>query len=517
MTPRRFMDLFDEFRARTWDGWRAVLDQLGPAVREFYAICGRGSGKSRIVALLAACFAARRYKRAPGELIYVGVFGPDRKQAAITFGYIRGLLRARSELASLIVGESKDRIELSTGVVVEVLTASAAAPRGRAYALAIVEEAAFLPVDESSAEPDIELVRALRPGLARVPGSLGAIVSSPHREQGVIYDAFRAGSSEDRLVVVADTLTLNPSFARREVERAFEQDPVAAASEYGRDGAIVFRSDVSALVTGEALAAVVPSGIRELPPAAGTLHAHFDAATGSGQDAAALAIAYAGQPAELACIRRWKPPFSPSAVIAEAAQVLAAYGLRSVSIDRFAPGLVAELFREHSVSCAVAERTTSEAFLELLALVNSQRVVLLDDSVLLGELRRLERRPSSAGRELVGHPSGAHDDLAAATAQALTLAARKPQPSPGIVFGRPLAAAAFNRRLRRPSPLVNAPDPAPASSREVIATGIPQRRADGSVRRPTWELRASDQESRTEDPRFVRAVLDKFAELNRNR
>src|SRR5205809_5330494 len=107
------MHLFPEFRADSWDGWRAILARLTPNVREFYAVVGRGAGKSRIVALLACFFASRAYHRAPGEHIYIGVFGPDRKQAAITFRYILGLLRSAPSLAALIVHESKDSVELS--------------------------------------------------------------------------------------------------------------------------------------------------------------------------------------------------------------------------------------------------------------------------------------------------------------------------------------------------------------------------------------------------------------------
>src|SRR2546423_568460 len=103
MTLLEFMRLFEEFRAPSWDGWRAILARLTPTVREFFAIVGRGAGKSRIVALLACFFASRPYRRAPGENIYIGVFAPDRKQAGITFRYILGLLRSVPSLAALIV------------------------------------------------------------------------------------------------------------------------------------------------------------------------------------------------------------------------------------------------------------------------------------------------------------------------------------------------------------------------------------------------------------------------------
>ena len=62
------INLFPEFREPSWNGWRdKVLARITPEVRELYVIAGRGAGKSRIVAVLAACFASIEHRRAPGE------------------------------------------------------------------------------------------------------------------------------------------------------------------------------------------------------------------------------------------------------------------------------------------------------------------------------------------------------------------------------------------------------------------------------------------------------------------
>lgn len=185
-----FMSLFEHFRGPSWEGWRSILARLTPAIRELYVVAGRGSGKSMIAALLACAFASREYTLAPGESIYVGVFAPDRKQAGVTFRYVLGLLQSVPELAALVVNDTKDSLELSNGVVIEVITANTAAPRGRAYALAIIEEAAFLPTEEA-ADPDTELLRAVRPALARVPGSLLVVIGTPYAMRGELYKAWR--------------------------------------------------------------------------------------------------------------------------------------------------------------------------------------------------------------------------------------------------------------------------------------------------------------------------------------
>jgi hypothetical protein len=450
MTPREFRALFLEFGAPSWRAWNSVEDVVfgaapdDPAlvrrltgrttlpttqVAEVWPIVGRGGGKSRWDARLA-CYVAcgREYPRVPGEFIYVGIFAPDKKQSGLTFRYVRGLLHSVPALRALIVRETTDSIELSTGVVIEVITANTAAPRGRAYALAIIEEAAFLPTDEHGAEQDRELLRALRPALARVPGSLLVPTSSPYAMRGEVYRTYeeRYGKDDpDVLVVLADTLTMNPSFSRREVERAFREDPTSARAEYGRDGVIEFRTDVAEFF-GAGLAECVATGVCERAPD-GTRETkfHMDTATGSGEDDAVIAGAWCDEQGRSVQVvqRRWSPPFSPLSVVEEASALLARYGASDVQVDRFAAGVFVDMFAARGITCTVAERDTSQMFLELLALVNSGRVVLLDDPTLVAQLRGLERRTRSGGRDAVGHRPRGHDDVAAACAGALVLAA----------------------------------------------------------------------------------------------
>lgn len=445
MNHREFRALFPHFMAPSWDGWFSVIDLIfgvPPAdaelmrkitgrssfptapVSEAWIVKGRGSGGSHGGAFVVAYIATtRRYPRVPGERIYIGVFAPSQKQASITHGYIRGLLRSVPSLSSMIAGETRDSIELVNGLVIEVMAASSATLRGRAYAAVVVEEAAFLPSDDA-ADPDRELLRAVRPALARVHGSLLVVLSSPHRRDGELYRTWaeRFGKDDpDVLVVHADTQTLNPTFSTREIERAYREDAVSARSEYGA----LFRDDVSGFVSATAIAAVVRAGVTALPADGRRAVAHLDFATGTAgdnADAAALAVAVAGLTPELALVQRWEPPFDPAVVAAEVAGLLRRYGLRRVGIDRFAPGLVGALLRQHGIEAEPAPRTTSEAFINLLTLINAGQVRLLDDPVLRRELSRLERRPGAAGREIVEHPRNGHDDVAAASAFALVAA-----------------------------------------------------------------------------------------------
>jgi hypothetical protein len=82
-----------------------------------------------------------------------------------------------------------------------------------------------------------------------------------------------------------------------------------------------------------------------------------------------------------------------------------------------------------------AENSKSEIYVDLLPLINSGAVDLLDHGRLVMQLTSLERRTSRGGRDSIGHAPGAHDDIANAVAGALVTVYKRP----GISnFNRPL-------------------------------------------------------------------------------
>jgi len=417
------MNLFEDFRASSWGPWRQVLARISENTREFYAICGRGAGKSRIAALLAAWYGARRYPRAPGEQIFAGVFAPDRKQAAITLRYVEGLLHAVPALEKLILNERSESIELRHGLTLEVITASKAAPRGRSYALAVIEEASFLPT-EDSAEPDIELLRAIRPALARVSGSLLVVIGTPYARRGILYDAWKRYHDKPAgnvVFVQAPTAELNPTFSAEAIARALEEDPAGARAEYLAE----FRSDVEGFVAREAVEACTIPGRLELAPVLGVRYHGFVDPSGGSSDSFTLAVAHSDTDGHvvLDCLRERRPPFSPESVVAEFAQVLRAYNVSTVTGDRYAGEWPRERFRKLGIEYRPADRARSDLYLELLPMLNSGRVELVENPRLISQLLALERRTSRGGRDSIDHGPGGHDDLVNAAAGALVLAA----------------------------------------------------------------------------------------------
>ena len=73
-----------------------------------------------------------------------------------------------------------------------------------------------------------------------------------------------------------------------------------------------------------------------------------------------------------------------------------------------------------------ADKSKSELYVDLLPLINSRAIDLLDNDRLVTQLMSLERRTSRGGRDSIDHAPGAHDDIANAVAGALVTAYKEP-------------------------------------------------------------------------------------------
>ena len=230
---------------------------------------------------------------------------------------------------------------------------------------------------------------------------------------------------------------MNPSVPEHVVAEAIEADPERASAEY----LATFRTDVESFLTREALDAVVVPGRRELPPVyeRGIEYVAFCDPSGGASDSMTLAIAHNegsgnAERAVLDLVREVRPPFKPSSVVGEFVAVLRRYRIPVVRGDRYAAEWCAERFRDARMIYRASERSKSEIYRELLPVIHSGRVELLDHAKLVAQLLGLERRTARGGRDSIDHAPSAHDDLANSAAGALIEAARPPSDHTGCQF-----------------------------------------------------------------------------------
>lgn len=395
--------------------------------RESWMPIGRRGGKSRNAAI-AALFLAIRFdasRLAPGELAVIPVLAADRRQARQVLGYLRGLLEL-PEFKPCHHRMLREAVELNNRINIEIHTASYRTTRGYTCVGVICDEISFWRTDDGAANPDVEVLAALRPGLATVPDSLLLALSSPYASRGELFKAVeRSFGKDDSHVLVwnADSRSMNSELPASVVERAFQDDPVSASSEYGRDGRVSFRRDVEAYLDPVSIQAVTVLGRRELPPHPGVEDVAFVDPSGGSVDSFTVAIAHLdGEVAVLDALRERKPPFNSDSVVEEFANLLHSYRCTRVEGDRYGGQWPRERFERQSIKYIPSERTKSDIYRELVAPVNAGRIELLDNSVLRTQLLGLERRTARGGRDSVDHGPGGRDDLTNSAAGALLLA-----------------------------------------------------------------------------------------------
>jgi hypothetical protein len=452
-------DLFGPwFKGPTWTAWFVFLrvlfglplDEAGlqlfrtctgrsaPSLLgylEVSLIIGRRGGKSLILALIAAylaCFFDWRPFLTGGERASVVIIAADRRQATVIFKYLRAFLSVPL-LRGMIERETADTLELSNSISIEIQTASYRTIRGRTVVAALCDELAFW-MGEDSANPDTEIVAALKPAMATIPRALLLKASSPYSRRGVLWNDHRRHFAKDEsapLVWQADTRAMNPSVPQSFIDAAYEDDPSNAAAEYGAQ----FRTDVEAFVTREAAEACVIADRFELPPMAGVHYTAFCDPSGGGNDSMTLAIAHKeGNHAILDAIREVKPPFSPESVVAEFCTLLKTYRIANVVGDRYAGQWPAERFQVHGITYNAAAKPKSDLYRDFLPAVNGRRAELLDHTKLISQLCALERRTWRGGRDSIDHPPNQHDDVVNAVAGVLTnlIVVEAPQPYFGM-------------------------------------------------------------------------------------
>lgn len=409
---------------------RDVSTMPAAGFRTALFVTGRRSGKSRCGAAIPAAYeailAGHEKKLATGEKGIVAVCSPTRRQSKICRDYLRAIFNSSDALRSQVLEENKNGFELANGVRIEILTGDFRSVRGFTLLAAIIDEIAFFGVDEETKiKSDTELIRAIQPGLATTGGRLIAI-TTPYAKKGWTYRTWERhfGNPKGEILIVnCPSKTLNPGLSQEIIDQALAEDLAAAKSEYLGE----FRDDVMAFLPREVIERCVIKERIELPVMPGRKYFAFIDVSGGRNDDAALAIAHNdGRKVVIDLLRRWKPPFSPYAVIGDMTEILRRWNIRRAVADNYAAEFVTQAGRSYGIQIIKAEKPKSQLYLELLSKITSREIELLDDDASISQIANLERRTRSGGKDVIDHPPGAnhHDDLANVIAGVCTLAGR---------------------------------------------------------------------------------------------
>jgi hypothetical protein len=351
----------------------------------------------------------------------VASHGGEHGSGSASVSVRRGDVPRIAALAGLVENVTSDTISLANKIDITICAASWRTVRGVTAVGAICDEIATWWSSEESANPDKEILRALRPTLSTPNGILIAI-SSPYAKRGELYKVFRKHYDPDGhpaiLVAKAPTRIMNPTVEQERIDRAYEEDPEAAAAEWG----VEFRGDLEVFVSREAIDGAVARGVTVRPPIDGVFYFCFlDPASGSGRDSMTAAICHRepGGRIVLDCLLERKPPFSPAQTAAEFAETMRRYRITRATSGRWGVGFVDAVFQQCGIEITTSEKVKSDLYLSFLPILNSGQVDLLDHPKMISQFCQLERRTSRSGKGSVDHPRDAHDDLCNAAAGAI--------------------------------------------------------------------------------------------------
>tara|TARA_R110001592_G_scaffold44411_1_gene142956 strand:- start:1002 stop:2462 length:1461 start_codon:yes stop_codon:yes gene_type:complete len=413
--------------------WQALTNRESApeaAHDELYLIIGRRGGKSQAAALLAvfhACFIDYTARLSPGEVATVLCLAADRKQARSVFRYITGLMNANPMLQRLIVKESAETLELSNRVIIEVGTASFRATRGYTFAAVIADEIAFWR-DADSANPDHEILNAVRPGLATLDGPL-LCLSSPYAKKGVLFENYRDHYGNDSPVLVAQAATryMNPTLPQKIVDAALKRDPDAAKAEYLAE----FRSGIEGFVTRDLIDRCTRSQPLIIPYQSGVRYFAFVDVAGGGADEYSLTIAH--KEGELVVVDAlYAEQGDPASITKQYASILKDYRITTIFGDRYAADWPVQEYKKYGIVLKPSKLNRSELYLETLPALQTGGVQLPPDDRMVSQFCNLERRTGSSGRDTIDHPRGGHDDRANAIAGAFFVTAKSMGEMPQI-------------------------------------------------------------------------------------
>jgi hypothetical protein len=389
-------------------------------VEEFVGVVGRRGGKSRAISVLATYIAAlcEHPSLVPGERGVLLIIAADQRQAQITLDYCEGNFQQSPILAQLVEARTQRALRLSNGIDIEVRASDLRTLRGPTFIGVIADELAFWSTNEYAANPDTEILDAVRPGLATTGGPL-FMISSPYARRGALWDLFEKhfGPEGDEAILVArgSSREFNPTLKESVVTRAYERDQASAQAEYGAE----FRSDLEAFVNADAVNNCVVKGLYERKPVRGVQYVGFCDPSGGSQDSFTLAIGHKDHGRQIIivdAIREVTPPFDPSSVCEEYARLLHSYQVGTVHGDRYAGMWPVEQFNRFSIRYEQSAKPKSDLYVDMLPLLNSAQVHLIEHTRTVNQIISLERRTARSGKDSIDHPPGHHDDCANAVA-----------------------------------------------------------------------------------------------------
>lgn len=414
--------IYTKFTGRT--------DEPHTKFREAWGLCGRRARKTAIEALIGAWEGGIEFPRtgrgavAGGERARIPMISKNKDDAKQIKSHLMSILNCKG-LRHLLEGEpTAEEVALTTGLDFTIRAVSLTAGRTRASPCAMLDEVAFWQSDES-AQPDVEVIAGIRPAMATFPNPLLVGMSSVYGKTGVVWDTYQKhfrNNDSPVLVWVASTVDMHDSPGiRLYVKAELAADPIGAGAEFNSE----FRTDIGPFVDPEVVDAAVVAGREMLEYDPHKMYWAFCDPSGGSQDSFGLGIAHMeGEQIVVDLSQEWPVPFDTDQLLDDLASILHDYRIRWVTGDAVGGVWLRDPLKRgafgaghalrgqaRDIDYVLATLPKSKIYGAILPRLNAGRVQLVDDAVLIRQIKSLERKVSRSG-DIIDHRQGAKDDVA---------------------------------------------------------------------------------------------------------
>ena len=188
---------------------------------------------------------------------------------------------------------------------------------------------------------------------------------------------------------------MNPTVPAAEIEREYEKDAASVRLEFGAE----FRSDIESFINVDAVRACMSVERERLPDRQYRYYGFCDPSGGSND---VVDVGRSTQSWRHRCAgrdQRNKAAIQPRTGCGRVCEAITQLWTTLVYGDRYAGEWCREVFRRHRINYEPSDRPKSDLYRDLLPLINSGGVDLLDHDKMLHQLVSLERRTARGGKD----------------------------------------------------------------------------------------------------------------------
>lgn len=452
--------------------YRPMVVGEQPYVRKQYktvvGLIGRRSGKSHI-----SCFAAlyeivfgghmqhvktvkRRQKdgtvKESRQEVIVPYIAQDLPTAKANMIYIKLFAEMSPVLADQIVNENSNVIEFANGIKVQPEPPVLKTGRGVAIPVVILDEVGFWYKTAESANPDFEVLRAVRASMAQFPNRKRFIISSPYTEEGILWDYAQAGTmgqncknEQDKkkyrttLVMQASTAAMeNPQLIKAGIIETLEEEQAADPDGFVREYGARFVSSIGGYLHSDVVKRAIISGRTEMrrqdiereqmvPFYVATMDPAFRV------DSWAFSIFHRNMHGKVVqdVLRVWTPSkklkivLDPAAIMQEIAGLCEQWGITTIHSDQYQLETLQQIALNHRLAIVGVDftgKSKAKVFGSLAMLLQQDNLELLDQPIIYQQLVTIQKKLGAMGNVQISAPPGKHDDVACCIALGCNMA-----------------------------------------------------------------------------------------------